>query len=293
LHRITVGFAALLLLLAAPLALTASPHDRLAARGDAGLDAPPFQALEPCKYGHLPGEALYSEDFEAGAGGWASVRSHPSRPSLWHWTTFAGNNSDDDHLFHGGPGRLYYGIANAHGGTFNTDPITNEGDARSPPLAIPAGQVAVNLNTKWHVEWDRPTIYDGMMFGYIDVATGQRVLLCFFGPWIGHAVEPGIGYYINSPTGAWLITGCKPYPRHDPLCNQPETEGDLKGLLGHNPTHFDLAPWTNYWEPRSILLPASATGKSIQLLFFFREGDALINDATGWMVDDVAVVKVA
>lgn len=272
------------LTLFAPLALT-SPFVRSPV--DPGADQFPWQALEPCKYGRLegtPGAAtLFADDFEAGQGGWTKF-SLVTRPNLWHWSTFPGNNSAFDHLGHGGPGRMYYGIENAFGGTFNTDPFENRGEIRSPPVSIPAGAqvVAVNLNTKWHVEWDRPTIYDGMMFGYVNSA-GQSTMLCYFGPWKGEAFEPGIGYYVNSPTGALLITGCKPYVNHDPLCQ----DQDLGQLLT-----FDLAPYTNFWEPRFIQLPASLAGQTVQLTFFFREGDALINDGAGWMIDDVSVVKV-
>lgn len=287
----TLGaLATVALLVLAPAALSGSlPAMAPAARASPEPDTFPFQNLEPCKFGAAPGEALYAEGFEAGIAGWGTFSSVP-RPNLWHWSTFPGNNSAMDHLGHGGPGRLYYGIENALGGTFNTDPVENRGEVRSPPVAIPAGPVAVSLNTKWHVEWDRPTIYDGMMLGY--VLNGARTLLCFFGPWKGESVDPGIGYYANSPTGAFLITGCKPYRNHQPICNDELTEGDLKGALGSNPAHFDLAPHTNLWEPRFQLLPASLAGKTVQLTFYFQEGDALINDATGWMVDDVRVVKV-
>lgn len=271
-------------LLVAPLALTAAPS--LMLRGpvpDAGIDTPPFQNRQPCNYGRAPGSAIFADDFEAGPGGWTKF-SAVTRPNLWHWSTFAGNNSAMDGLFHGGPGRMYYGIENAFGGTFNTDPVENRGEIRSVPITIPAGPgaVVVNLNTKWHVEWDRPTIYDAMEFGYVNAA-GQRTLVCYFGPWMGHAAEPGIGYYVNSPTGATVITGCKQYRNHDPLC-QDQDVGDL--LV------FDLAPQVNLWEARNILLPAALAGQTIQLLFYFQEGDALINDGSGWMVDDVEVVKV-
>lgn len=273
----------LVLVLAAPLALTATTLVREPAGGEA--DAP-WQQREPCKFGRVdaPGASvLYAEDFEAGSGGWTPYTSVP-RPNLWHWTTYAGNNSAMDAYGHGGPGRWYYGIENAFGGTFNTDPIENRGEIRSPPIDIPAGSqvVAVNVNDKWHVEWDRPWRYDAMEFGYI--VNGVRTLVCWFGPIEGEWTQPGIGYYANSPTGSALITGCKFHPNHFPLCH-PQT------ALGQA-LQFDLAPQTTLWEPRSILLPSSLAGQTVQLLFYFQEGDALINDAMGWMVDDVEVVRV-
>lgn len=238
----------------------------------------------PCGIGDPGGSVVLAAGFEAGAEGWTTV-STVGRPNLWHVTTFAGNGSANDALFHGGPGRWYYGNENEHGGTYNTSRTRNQGDLRSPAFTVPSGTVAVALNTKWHVEWDRPAIIDSMQLGVVNAA-GVRTMLCTFGnPWAGYSnTVMGYGYYQNSPTGNAILTACE-YSLESPQnpCRLTQDWGDAN-------TDFDLAPVTTMWEPRFVLLPASLAGQTIRVSFFFTTGDAIVDDAMGWMVDDVRVV---
>jgi hypothetical protein len=152
---------------------------------------------------------------------------------------------------------------------------------------VPEGNVAVLLNTKWHVEWDRPAIIDSMQMGYIS-PSGQRVVLCTMGnQWAGYwNTVFGYGYYQNSPSGQAIMTACE-YSLESPQnpCRMTQDRADLN-------TNFDLAPVTTMWEPRFVLLPANLAGQDIRVSFFFTTGDAIVDDAMGWMVDDVRVVVV-
>lgn len=248
----------------------------------------PINALNPgpCGLGTVVGEELSSVDFEEGAEGWTTV-STTGRPNLWHTTTFAGNGTDDA-SFHRGPGRWYYGVENAQGGTYNTSRMRNQGDLRSPAFTVPSGTVAVALNTKWHVEWDRPAIIDSMQMGYVNAA-GQRTMLCTMGnQYAGYwNIVFGYGYYQNSPSGQAVFTACE-YSLESPQ-NPCRLSQDRFGVNAN----FDLAPITTMWEPRFVLLPASLAGQTVRVSFFFTTGDAIVDDAMGWMVDDVRVLKVA
>ncbi|MCA1813691.1 MAG: hypothetical protein LC624_07040 [Halobacteriales archaeon] len=252
-----------------------------------GPGVPPLitpDARNPCFTGTVAGAAVYDEGFEAGAAGW-TTRGTTGRPDLWHATTFAGNGSANDALLHGGPGRLYYGIENAQGGTYNTSRRPNEGDMRSPLLRAPAGPAAVLVNTKWHVEWDRPWLVDSMQLGYA-VGDGARVAMCSMGN--GFAGDTnyviGYGYYQTSPFGQAAPTGCE-YSLESPQ-NPCRAARDRL----HEDIVFDLAPAIALWEPRWFPLPAEAQGRDVRVSLWFQTGDAIVDDAMGWMVDDVQVV---
>lgn len=241
----------------------------------------------PCGIGPvLEGETLFSSDFEDGAQGWTLV-STAGRPNLWHTTTFAGNGTDDI-TGHGGPGRWYYGVENAQGGTYNTSRMRNQGNLQSPALVVPAGTVAIAFNTKWHVEWDRPAIIDSMQVGYVDQAGNRRMLCTVGNQWAGYSnIVMGYGYYQNSPSGNAILTACE-YSLESPQnpCRLSQDWADLN-------TNFDLAPITTMWESRFVVLPASLAGQSIRMSFYFQTGDAIVDDAMGWMVDDVRLVDVS
>lgn len=246
----------------------------------------PVSALSggPCGIGPLPGDTLASYGFESGADGFTTV-STVGRPNLWHTTTFSGNGTDDV-TGHDGPGRWYYGVENAQGGTYNTSRMRNQGEIRSPAFTVPAGRVAIAMSTKWHVEWDRPAIIDSMQVGYADGA-GNRNLLCTVGnQWAGYSnLVMGYGYYQNSPSGSVILTACE-YSLESPQ-NPCRLTQDRAGL----DTNFDLAPITTMWESRWVLLPSSLAGQTVRASFYFQTGDAIVDDAMGWMVDDVRIVQ--
>jgi len=280
-----------------------SPHRALAGRGaealrislvlvgltllvPVGASVWPIGILSggPCGIGDPGGEAFLSQDFETGMDDW-SLASTAGRPNLWHLTTFAGNGSADDQ-FHGGPGRMYYGVENEHGGTYNTSRMRNQGELRSPPFVVPSGTVAVALNTKWHVEWDRPAIIDSMQLGVVRAGFPREMLCTFGNQWAGHSnMVIGYGYYQNSPSGQAIMTACE-YALETPH-NPCRVTQDYAGVNAN----FDLAPVTTMWEPRFVLLPSDLAGQTIQVSFYFQTGDAIVDDAMGWMVDDVRVVS--
>jgi hypothetical protein len=246
----------------------------------------PVVGAAPCLVGDPGGEAQYEEGFEAGAPGWAPVNT-PSRPNLWHWTTFPGNGTANDGLFHGGPGRLYYGIENAHGGTYNTK-SRNAGEFLGPSVRIGTeGTYAIAINTKWHVEFDRPMIIDSMVLGY-RIDGGARVADCYMGnAWAPYWNIPmGYGYYQVSPWGNAVFTGCEYALEtpHNPCRLVPDQ-------TGHD-IAFDLAPHIALWEARYTLLPAAVSGRDIQVSLYFQTGDAIVDDAMGFMVDDVRILRI-
>ncbi|HEV8360174.1 MAG TPA: hypothetical protein VGR28_06950 [Candidatus Thermoplasmatota archaeon] len=240
-------------------------------------------AMVPCLTGAPPGAAVFEEGFESGLGGWSFVNT-TGRPNLWHATTFAGNGSANDALFHGGPGRAYYGIENVYGGTYNTSRMRNQGELRSPPIQFPDGPSAILLNTKWHVEWDRAWVIDSMQLGY---ATGAaRTPLCSFGNVYAAATNAvmGYGYYQTSPFGQAILTGCE-YG-----LESPQNPCRLSQDVLHQDITFDLAPTLALWEPRWIPTPPELWGLTARVSLYFQTGDAIVDDAMGWMVDDVRVV---
>jgi hypothetical protein len=240
---------------------------------------------QPCMDGSPEGPVTAAWDFEDGAQGWSLV-STPNRPNLWHATTFKGNGSAIDAEGHGGPGRLYYGNENAFGGTYNTSRMRNQGEFRSPLVTVPQGVSAIRLNTKWHVEWDSAWSIDSMQLGY-DNAAGQRTMLCTFGNTFAVATNLviGWGYYQTSPYGKAIFTGCE-YSLESPQ-NPCRAAQDF----AHQDITFDLAPEIAAWEQRWVLLPPELAGQSIRVSVYFQTGDAIVDDAMGWMVDDVAVVQ--
>lgn len=258
--------------------------------GLAPANAHPIGPLSggPCLLGGAAGGAIFEEDFEDSSAGWTLV-STPGRPNLWHWTEFAGNGTANDALGHDGPGRMYYGIENRFGGTYNTSRMRNQGEARSPAIEIPndGHRYAITLATKWHVELDRAWLIDSMMMGFTP-AGGTRSLLCYFGNVYGAYwnIPMGYGYYQTSPWGNAALTGCE-YALETPH-NPCRFSEDALGIE----TAFDLAPDIALWEERSVLLPAPLAGRTIHLSFYFQTGDAIVDDAMGWMIDDVRVVRV-
>jgi hypothetical protein len=250
------------------------------------LPVPPVGETS-CLTGEPTGQVLFEDGFDSGASAWTLV-SAPGVQDLWHWTTFAGNGSAHDGEGHGSPGRVYYGIENAQGGTYNTQPAPNQGELRGPSVLIPTGAVALRLHTKWHVEWDRAWYVDSMNVGVVE-ANGVRHYLC----WLGNTyagvsnLAIGYGYYQNSPTGQAVPTGCA---HSTETFWQPCT---LYETATGDSIYFDLAPDLTRWESRYVMLPPTLAGKSVRPFLYFQTGDAIVDDAMGWMADDVALVRIA
>ena len=235
----------------------------------------------------LGGTVVASYGFEDGPQGWATIDS-ANRPNLWHWTQFKGNGSANDAMFHGGPGRLYYGIENIFGGTYNTSRRPNQGEFRSPSFVVPDGLAAIVLHAKWHVEWDRAWLIDSMQVGYANAA-GARTPLCTLGnqyAWVTN-LAMGYGYYQTSPFGQAILTGCE-YSLESPQ-NPCRAAKDFL----HQDIGFDLAPDIALWETRYVLIPPTLAGQTLKVSVYFQTGDAIVDDAMGWMIDDVQVVKLA
>lgn len=274
----------------APALATERDADAIPGLGPATLHPLPAGGLlhgGPCFVGAPDGEEIFRDGLEGGAPGW-SLLSTAGRPNLWHATEFAGNGSALDDEGHDGPGRLYYGVENRFGGTYNTSRTRNQGEARSPAFVVPAdgARYALAFATKWHVEFDRPWLIDAMVVG--TSFGGARSDLCYLGnAWAQFWNIPmGYGYYQASPWGAATFTGC------EYALESPQNPCRFSEDFANAETAFDLAPDIALWEPRFVLLPQSAAGRSVHATFYFQTGDAIVDDAMGWMIDDVRVVKI-